>query len=225
MIFAKQKSLRKGGFFSLVLSVGVVVEITLYKDYGSALIAGTGGKVAERTDKVGKLAGSCSFGSHIADKVCVFCFDAFGNRLFKFFAGKVAEIVIGKIFEFEFVGGADKTFGMEGRNNRVCKFPDFSLRIFECAVAIYHNFNVFSGCFKNSFLNIENKSLAVAGEEFYGVFGCFVGTEKAVFFIITAADGSSKNIVKTEDDFCACSFEDAFGSCAGVDIAGKNASV
>ena len=207
----------------MLKSGGVVIEITLNKDNGGAFIAGTGSKVAKGTDKVGKLAGSGSFGSHVADKVGIFCFDAFGNCFFKLFAGKIAEFVICKIFEFEFVGSTNETFGMERRNYRVCKFPDFALRIFECAVAVNHNFNVFAGCFKNAFLDVFNKILAVAGEEFYGCFGCFVGTEKAVFFVVTAGNRSGKDIVKTENDFCACFFEEAFGSCAGVDIAGKNA--
>ena len=85
------------------LSVCVIVKIALNKNNGSALITASACKVAKGADKVGKLAGSCSLRSHAADKAAAFCFNAFGNSSFKLLAGKMAKVVIRKIFELQLV--------------------------------------------------------------------------------------------------------------------------
>ena len=155
-------------------SVGEVIEIPLDEDDGRTLVARARGQVAQRADEVGNLSGGCTLGRHIAHEVIALGADALGNGFTKCFAREVGKIVVGKVFEFDFVGCTNETIGVCGGDYGVGKFPDFTLGVLECAIAVYHNLDALSCALKEEVLNFKDEVAGVVREEFDGILGRFV---------------------------------------------------
>ena len=208
---------------SFLLSVSVVIEVTLNENHGSTLVTRSARKVAKRTDKVGKLTGSGTLRRHVTNEVIALLLDALGDRIFECLTRKILIIVICKILELKLVGSSDESLGKCGGNYRVCKLPDLTLGILECAVTVNHYLYVLAGSLKNLLLNIVYELRALSREELDLILGRLVRAEKTVSFVAArAVNGSVEDLVKTENYVSAVSLEDTLGACSGVNIAGKN---
>ena len=81
-----------------------VVEIALDPDYRGALVAGTGGEVAQGSQKVGQLPGGGALGGHVAYKVGILCLYGIGDGVLKGVSGQVRVVVVGQILKLKLVG-------------------------------------------------------------------------------------------------------------------------
>ena len=142
------------GIFALF--VGIIIKITLDQNDRGSLVAGSACEVTQRSDQICELAGSRSLGCHAALEIGILLADAFGNGLSQLITGKMFEIIVGQIFELEFIGGPDETVGKEGGDYRVCQLPDFSLGIFKGAVAVNHDFDMLAVFIHNLLLDIQD---------------------------------------------------------------------
>lgn len=114
-------------------SVCIIIKITLYKNNGGSLVSGSACQITERTYKIGNLSRSSPLRSHISDKICFLCLNAFGYGSFQCVPAEILEVVISKIFELKLVRSADKTIGISGRYTGIGKLPYFPLRILKGA--------------------------------------------------------------------------------------------
>ena len=211
------------GLWDRMFSDSVVVEVALNPDDRSTLVAGTGGQVTERTDEVGETARSRTLRSHLTGQVGTLVADGFGDRCLEFVTLEVRKIVVCEVLQLDFVRLTFKTCSICGGNYRVSEFPDLADRILERTVAVNHNFDRLAGTFLDESLNAVNDGLAVTREELDGFFGCLVGAEKTVGFVVAAAVyGCGQNIVETENGFGAGSLEKSLGARTGVDVAAEN---
>lgn len=125
--------------------IGIVIKVSLHQYYGRAFVAGAGGQIAERADEVGELTGRGALRGHVAHKVAPLGANAGRDGFPERFTREIAVVVVGQIFQFDFVGRADQPVGEGGRNNGVGQLPDFSLWVLEGAVTIDHDLHVLAG--------------------------------------------------------------------------------
>ena len=164
----------------MILLIGIVIKVALNENYGSTLVTGAACKVAERTDKVGELAGSSTLRSHVSNEVASLVLDALGDSSLKSLTLEILVIVISEILKLKLVGSSHESVGKCGRNYRVCKLPDLTLGILEGTVTVNHYLNVSAGSIEYSLLDIVNEIGAFVGEELYLVLGGLVRTEESV---------------------------------------------
>ena len=100
--------------------------------------------------------------------------DTLGDSFAKRIAGEVFVVVVSQIFELELIGCADEAVCEEGGDNRISELPDLTLRIFESAVPVDHDFDMLAGPVKNLLLDIQNEISGITGEEFDLVFSGLV---------------------------------------------------
>ena len=106
---------------------------------------------------------------------------------------------------------------------RICQFPDLSYRIFESAVAIYHNFNMLSGLFKNLALHFQYQVCAVSREQFHGFLRRFIRSKKPEAFIASASvHRTGQDIVQSQNNLGAILLQDALGPCPGMYVTGQH---
>ena len=149
--------------------------------------------------------------------------DTLGDSFAKRIAGEVFVVVVSQIFELELIGCADEAVCEEGGDNRISQLPDLTLRIFESAVPVDHDFDMLAGPVKDLLLDIQNEISGITGEEFDLVFSGLVGAQKSVQLVAAAAvHGSSHDLIQAADSLCACCQQDPLGALAGVDIAVEN---
>ena len=158
----------------------------MYQYDGGTLVAAARGKVAKRTDQVGKAARRRTLRSHGALEVLVLFLDVGGDRFLQFLAGKTGKIVIRQIFQLELVGNSLKTGCIAGGYDRIRKLPYFSDRIFKGAVALYLDFNRLACRVLDLLLYAGNELVAIAREQLYGRLCGFVGTKQAVIGVVAA---------------------------------------
>ena len=158
----------------------VVFEVVLNKYKGRSLVAAATGQVAQTCKQVGKLSRRCALGVNITNKVGGF----FRNNLFHCFNGlfsvEVGKFVVGNVLKFNFVGFAQKTVGASGAAHGIGKFPNSADGIFECAVAVNHNFYFSAGSAQNFRLKLSHELVRVLRKKFNAVFGSQVASQNAV---------------------------------------------
>ena len=219
----KRPRLKDGALLYAGLFVCVVVEIALDVDDGCALIARTGGQVAQRTDQVGQAAGGCTLGCHLANQIVVLLLDLLLDGLTQCLTGQVCELVVGQILQLELVGCALEAGCVGGRDDGVGQLPDLADGILEGAVALNHDFHMLAGSLQHLLLNGVHQVLAVAGEQLDLIFCSLVGAQQAVLFIVAAAvDGAVHDLVETKYTLCTGSLQDALGARSGVDVAAED---
>ena len=96
-------------------------------------------------------------------------------------------------------------------------------RILKGAVSVYHSLDPFAGCGAEARADSLGDILSVVGEELYHALGGLVGTEKAVFFVVSAAvHRGVEYIAEGETHVRACRQYAALGTEAGVGIAAEH---
>ena len=149
--------------------------------------------------------------------------DAFGYGVPQLFTAQRGEIVVGEIFDFQFVGCSFQTVGESGGYDGVRQFPDFSLGILEGSVSVDHHFHMLACGVQDALLNVEHKVLAVPRKEFYAVLAGFVGAEQTIGLVVSApVHGRGEDVVETEDHPGTCIAEKPLAALAGVDVAGDD---
>ena len=133
-------------------------------------------------------------------------------------------IVVGKVLQLQLVRRTDEAVGECGGNDGVCKLPDLTLRILECAVAVNHDLNVLAGCLEDACLHVVNQIGALSGEKLDLILGRFVRAEQTVSLVASASVyGCVENIVQAANHLCTCRAENALGALTGVNVAGEDA--
>ena len=131
----------------------------------------------------------------------------------------MCEVIVSQIFQLQLVRLAMQTIRETWGYDRICKLPDLSDRIFECAIAIDHDFDLFAGLFQQICLYAIDEFLAVDREQLDRILGCLVGSQDAVIRIVAGAiDRCGHQFIHAEDALAACFQNEAFRPLAGVDI-------
>lgn len=136
---------------------------------------------------------------------------------------EIREVVISKVLELQLVGQAVETVGEAGGYHGIGQLPYLADGILEGTVSVYHSFDPFAGCGAKACADSLSNLLSVVGEELHYALGGFVGTEKAVFFVVSAAvDRCAEDIAEGETHVRACRQYAALGAEAGVGIAAEH---
>ena len=134
--------------------------------------------------------------------------------------GELCKVVVGQVFELQLVGRTLKAGGVSGGDDRIGQLPDLADGIFEGAVTIDHNLNMFPGFLQQILLDGIDERLAVAGEKLDLVLGGLIGAEQTVILIVPAAiDGGGQDLIHSVNAFGAGGQKKPLGTGAGVDVA------